>query len=142
MPSTHKTHETRSNASKLHKEVFAVLTEALPNYTIHQEYCIRAVLPDNAGEVPLFFDMYIPDMSIAIECQGVQHFKPNSLFFNGRKSFRHMQGNDRMKKEWCEDNRVVMIEIFHSDKITGAFIKTKIKNAIKEKTKNGKPGKK
>ena len=54
-------------------------------------------------------DIYIPSLSIGIEYQGVQHYKPIE-HFGGEKHFLHQQENDLKKKQLCEENGVTLIE--------------------------------
>lgn len=53
----------------------------------------------------LYIDFYLPDYNIAIECQGIQHFKPVHAF-GGAKAFHECQKRDLVKKELCEKNNV------------------------------------
>jgi hypothetical protein len=48
-------------------------------------------------------DIYIEDYNIAIEYQGIQHFKPTQ-FFGGKKSFFIQENNDTRKRKLCEEN--------------------------------------
>jgi hypothetical protein len=49
----------------------------------------------------LKLDFYLPQMQIAIECQGLQHFKPVDAF-GGEENFKITQERDAVKKELCE----------------------------------------
>ncbi len=51
-------------------------------------------------KLPMRLDFYLPHYSIAIECQGHQHFQPIQ-FFGGEKSFKRTQLRDVRKKEQC-----------------------------------------
>ena len=46
-------------------------------------------------------DFYLPEYNIAIECQGIQHFK-RIEYFGGEKSFKEQKNRDTIKKELCE----------------------------------------
>lgn len=45
-------------------------------------------------------DFYLPDYNIAIECQGLQHFKPVKLY-GGDKGFVHRKQLDEIKRAKC-----------------------------------------
>ena len=48
-------------------------------------------------------DFYLPEYNIAIECQGIQHFKSKENF-GGDKSFIETEKRDKLKKEKCVNN--------------------------------------
>jgi hypothetical protein len=50
-------------------------------------------------------DFYLPEYNIAIECQGIQHFKPIE-YFGGEKSFEEQKNRDLIKKELCEKHNI------------------------------------
>ena len=50
-------------------------------------------------------DFYLPDYNIAIECQGIQHFK-NDKFYN---HLEVIQERDLKKKRLCNENNVHLI---------------------------------
>ena len=63
-------------------------------------------LNDGIGHQSL--DFYIPKYNVAIECQGLQHYKPVELF-GGEEQFRKQIELDRNKKELCEKNGIKII---------------------------------
>ena len=65
---------------------------------------------------PLPFDFYIPKYNICIEYQGIQHYNPTN--FQDRKDvnlsnkmFERVKINDSIKKEYCKQNGIKLIEI-------------------------------
>ena len=56
-------------------------------------------------------DFYIPNIKIAIECQGEQHFIPVSFSGNGDKNnnLESIQNNDKNKYQECTDNGIELI---------------------------------
>lgn len=64
-------------------------------------------------------DFFLPKYNIAIECQGVQHFKPTD--FSGKlteeetyENFKILQDRDKKKKELCKLNNLKLL--YYSDK--------------------------
>lgn len=53
-------------------------------------------------------DFYLPKQNIAIECQGIQHFKA-SKFFGGEKGLEVTQIRDKKKLQLCEENGVKIL---------------------------------
>ena len=61
---------------------------------------------------PLKIDFYLPDFNIAIECQGLQHFRPFDIF-GGLESFEITKKRDQIKKELCDKNGIRIL--YYSD---------------------------
>ena len=55
-------------------------------------------------------DFFIPSINTAIECQGVQHFKPIE-FFGGETAFKSCISRDIDKKMKCEENGVSILYV-------------------------------
>ena len=53
-------------------------------------------------------DFYLPDYNIAIECQGIEHFKPVSKF-NGIDGFIETNSRDKKKYKLCSENGIKII---------------------------------
>ena len=53
----------------------------------------------------LELDFYLPKYNAAIECQGLQHFKPNN-YFGGENEFKKTIERDKRKKDFCEQNGI------------------------------------
>lgn len=60
----------------------------------------------------LKLDFYLPDFNIAIECQGLQHFRPVE-WFDGKEGFEEIQKRDIIKKNLCEKNGIKIL--YYSD---------------------------
>jgi hypothetical protein len=75
----------------------------------------------------LKFDFYLPVYNILVEFQGIQHYQEFKTYFHkeGRKSFEIQLERDKIKKQYCIDNNIRLIEIPYYD------IK-KIDNYLKE----------
>lgn len=63
----------------------------------------------------LKFDFYLPDFNTCIEFQGVQHKKPIEQF-GGENGFRILQKHDQMKKDYCNNNSIKLVEIWYTQK--------------------------
>ena len=62
-------------------------------------------------------DFYLPEYNIAIECQGIQHFKPIE-YFGGEKSFKEQKNRDTIKKELCEKHNIKVFYFNINDDIS------------------------
>jgi very-short-patch-repair endonuclease/ribosomal protein S27E len=58
----------------------------------------------------LQFDFYLPDQKICIEYDGVQHFKPIE-HFGGEERLKYTIENDKIKNNFCKENKIKMIRI-------------------------------
>lgn len=66
--------------------------------------------------LPLPFDFYLPDYNVCIEYNGMQHYKPIE-YFGGESGFKKRVVNDKIKKEYCHDNNILLITIKYNEKI-------------------------
>lgn len=68
-------------------------------------------------------DFYIPDMNIAIEYDGEQHFFPIE-YFGGKESFIKNQERDNIKNLYCSENNIRLIRIPYTQlsKLTISFL--------------------
>lgn len=57
-------------------------------------------------------DFYLPDYNIAIECQGIQHFKAID-FFGGEKGLKNTIYRDKKKERLCNENGIIVL--YYSD---------------------------
>lgn len=64
----------------------------------------------------LSLDFYLPEYNIAIECQGVQHFKPIE-HFGGERVYEAQKKRDTLKLELCETHNISIIYILNNDDI-------------------------
>jgi len=122
------THLTKANASKLHKATHEALKKAFPMNKIVQEFAIT-VFDERERQNNLFIDFYISDLSIAIECQGKQHFESNSHFYEAG-GLEKQQKNDKLKRKWCEMNDIMLVEITYKEDPTPELILEKISEVI------------
>lgn len=66
----------------------------------------------NINSLP--FDFYIPSLNLAIEYQGEQHYKPVD-YFGGEKQFEIQQRNDNIKRKYCKNNNIKLLEIPYTE---------------------------
>ena len=63
----------------------------------------------------LYGDIYNYSKKILVEASGEQHYTRNTFFhgkgFKGQTAFAAQFNRDCLKQKWCENNKVVFIEI-------------------------------
>lgn len=78
-------------------------------------------------------DFYIPNANIAIECQGIQHFKPIG-FFGGQANFDKQQIRDIEKFNECKKHNIKLF--YFSDKNylcnNGIYNSSPVLNSVEE----------
>lgn len=58
------------------------------------------------------FDFFLPDHNLAIEYQGEQHYKENSIF---KDNYEIIHRRDEIKRRYCEDNNIELLEIKYTE---------------------------
>jgi hypothetical protein len=74
-------------------------------------------------------DIFIPAFAVAIEYQGVQHFKPVELF-GGEAGFREAQIRDKRKRQLCKANGIKLIYFTHSEELSVEQVEKRLKQFL------------
>ena len=63
----------------------------------------------------LYFDFYLPDYNCCIEYNGEQHYiaRKNGIFTQDKVN--EIRYRDQIKKQYCQDNNIPLIEIPYTD---------------------------
>lgn len=64
----------------------------------------------------LLFDFYLPQYNLCIEYQGLQHYQITNCF-GGEKEFELRQKRDNIKREFCKNNNINLLEIKYNESI-------------------------
>lgn len=96
-----KTSCPKCNISHLENEIKNLLEKNNINYVFQQTFDWLV----NVGKLKL--DYYIPSKNIAIECQGVQHFKEGH--WGGAKQLKLNQERDTIKRKLCEEHGIKLL---------------------------------
>ena len=62
----------------------------------------------------LKMDFYLPDYKCCIEYNGIQHYEPID-YFGGKEEFKNRLQLDSLKREYCKQNNIKLIEIPYTD---------------------------
>jgi len=93
------------NESKGEKEVVRILNK----YNIKHEREKTFINLISAKKHLLRFDFYLQEYNICIEYQGEQHYGNHVGFF--KESAENTQQHDNIKRQYCIDNNITLIEI-------------------------------
>lgn len=103
----------KCNQSKLELQVETYLKEHNINYISQYEI--------TTNKRKQYLDFYLPNLNIAIECQGGQHFF-STEHFGGETEFVKIKERDERKYNYCLNNNIKLIYIYDS----------KLKNTIQQ----------
>jgi hypothetical protein len=67
--------------------------------------------PVTGGRFNLELDCYEESLKLAVEYNGVQHYKFIPYFHKNKEAFYNQKYRDDMKQRLCKDNRVNLIEV-------------------------------
>ena len=97
--------------------LYELIKNEFKDFTIIREYS-----PDFLGKLRL--DIFIKELSIAIEYQGKQHFSPVNIF-GGEKGFKKTVERDQKKYELCKKNNIKLYYFdFNKNEIPDIYLDT------------------
>lgn len=73
----------------------------------------------------LEIDIYIPELKLGFEYNGIQHYKPVE-HWGGEKSLKKQQMRDKRKQQLCNQNDVKLIIIKYDEQLSKDLILSKI----------------
>ena len=73
--------------------------------------------PVTGGNFNLELDCYNSELGLAVEYNGIQHYKYTPYFHRSKDHFLNQKYRDDMKKRMCKENRIVLIEVPHTVKL-------------------------
>lgn len=114
--------------SKIADDVYTTLKELFPHHHIEREYYIYY------KNTRLFFDYYIPSMSLLFEIQGIQHAKYIHHFHGSIEAFREQKRRDNLKVEFVQNSFILTLVYFYDtiDNITKELVMQRIYKAQQE----------
>lgn len=59
----------------------------------------------------LELDCFDPDLKLAVEANGIQHYKYVPYFHKNKDAFQNQQYRDELKRRMCKDNGITLIEV-------------------------------
>lgn len=97
------------------------------NDILHEHSIIFHYRPNWLENLEL--DIYIEDINVGIEYQGIQHYKPMK-HWGGEEAFLKRRINDIRKKHLCELHGTALIEFSYMDTITEELVKERLSKYI------------
>jgi len=78
-------------------------------------------------------DIFVPDLRLAVEYQGHQHYEPVA-FFGGEDGFRQTQERDRIKLKLCSENGIDLVFFRYDEVITRDLVESRIRGVLKSRS--------
>ena len=108
--------------------LFNYINILFPRYTVERE-----ASPEWLGRQRL--DIFIPELKLAIEYQGQQHFHAVELF-GGKEGLTKTKERDREKFLKCKINDVELIYFTYKDNLSEKLVNTKLRKYVDLQTPN------
>jgi hypothetical protein len=103
--------------------LYYVVRSLLPGRTI-----LRHHRPDFLEGLEL--DIYIPELRIGIEYQGIQHYKPIQ-HWGGEEALTKLQERDSRKREICKRLDVKLIYFTYGEDLSQEFVYSRLRSHVK-----------
>ena len=96
-------------------------------FSLNIKFVQQKAFDDLKYKHKLKFDFFLPDYNCCIEYNGIQHYEIID-YFGGEKQFEEQKKKDDIKRQWCKDNNIMLIEIPYTDynKINEDYIKSRL----------------
>lgn len=77
----------------------------------------------------LELDIYLPEVRLGIEYQGIQHYQPMK-HWGGQESFERLQERDAQKKRLCRANKVKLIYFDYTEGLSNKFVAERLEGYL------------
>lgn len=104
-------------------ELYRIIRELFPNARV-----LREASPKWLGRMR--FDIYLPDLNLAIEHQGAQHYHSIKIF-GGEDAHRRVLELDGLKRKLCEENGIEVVDVRYDAPLTKAAIRHRLQRYLK-----------
>lgn len=102
--------DSKRPRSKYHKLARSLIREIFGSFVILEEPSMPG-----SGQKMLYLDFFIPNLNLAVEVHGEQHYNFIPFFHGNQRGFLQAQFRDNQKQEWCEKNNIDLIVLKYSD---------------------------
>jgi len=106
--------------------LYNIITHLYPNHLI-----IRHHRPNWLDRLEL--DIFLPDLKLAFEYQGQQHFHAIKAW-GGEKALKDLQERDKKKAHLCHQNGITLITIDYTEPLTDEYLRHVISQKISKDT--------
>ena len=105
--------------------LYHIICSLFPKHKVHRHY-----RPEFLKGLEL--DIYIEELKLGIEYQGIQHFEPIS-YWGGEEALKKLQIRDKKKQKLAMSNAIPLVYFTYEEHLNDAIVIQKIKPYIKNK---------
>jgi len=116
--------------SVMAKKVHCILEELFPANP-HRRVFPEHYIPYKATR--LYFDFYVKECFLFIECQGRQHTQFVKHFHGDGEAFSKQKMRDNLKIEYVQKNDMYLVRLHDNEDITKELVLLKINKALDNK---------
>ena len=112
--------------SNFEDKMFKCLKESFPYFRIEKQFYV------NVENNKYFFDFYIKELSILIECHGEQHLRFVKHYHGDMTNYYKQVIRDRAKEAYAHVNNYILVKFFYDEekKLTSTYVREKINGVI------------
>lgn len=88
---------------------------------------LREATPEWLGRMRI--DIYLPELNLAVEHQGEQHYRPIAVF-GGEEAHRRVLERDQLKRRLCSDNGVQVVDFRFDAPLTKISVKHRLRSFL------------
>ncbi len=101
------------NRSKYHLNARELISSIYHSYVVLEEVKLPGSVMAEKKSV-LYFDFFLPNLMLAVEVHGQQHYGYTPFFHKNRAAFIQGLNRDNEKARWCELNGIELIVLKYS----------------------------
>lgn len=105
-------------------ELYGVIRELFPD-----RHVLREASPEWLGRMRI--DIYLPELKLAIEHQGEQHYRPIAIF-GGEEAHLRVLERDALKRKLCMENGVTVIDVKYDAAISKIALRQRLHRFLHE----------
>jgi hypothetical protein len=102
--------------------LYGLVRDLFPDYRV-----LREASPTWLGRMRI--DIYVPELGLAVEHQGEQHYRPIAVF-GGEEAHRKVVERDELKRRLCAENGVEVIDFRFDSPITKTTVKNRLRRFL------------
>lgn len=93
---------------------------------VRPEFLRNQVTSSDNRDINLELDCYNPELRLAVEYNGAQHYKFIPYFHKNREAFLNQKYRDEMKKYKCKEMGITLIEVPYNIKNIEGYIESEL----------------
>ena len=118
---------SKNHISKMHSKFQTSITNYIRQLYSEYEIIEEMTFDDCVNpktKYPLKFDIYIKDLNIAVECDGIQHYKKDAYFnqLAEKNGYTPTYITDLIKSEYCREKNIKLIRIPYVRVVTKKYV--------------------